>query len=226
MHLFVVDIIFFKFLYLSTINFLEHEMNFKEVLNKRYACKLFTEEKISEEKLRFILECGILSPSSHGFEPWKFVVLKDRGEELSKLCFHQKNVASASHNVIILARKDLQSKDDFAQRQIRRFSGRSEEKFREVLATYTHKTDPMSPQELYHYAQLQCYLALMQMSLAAMSVGVDSCMIGGFEKEGVDAFLGLEEPFETAVILSLGYKANEPKYPKQRLKFEEVVEFL
>lgn len=201
-------------------------MDFKELLNCRHACKLFTSKKISEEKLRFILESGILSPSSHGFEPWKFIVLKDRQEELSKLCFHQKNVASASHNIIILARTDLQSKDAFAQKQIRRFSGKSEEKFKEILAIYTHKTNAMLPKELYHYAQLQCYLALMQMSLAAMSVGVDSCMIGGFEKEKVDAFLKLQEPFETAVILSLGYQASEPKYPKQRLSFEEVVEYL
>ncbi len=30
---------------------------------------------------------------------------------------------------------------------------------------------------------------------------------------------------ETAVILSLGYKAHEPKYSTQRLNFNEVVEF-
>lgn len=201
-------------------------MVFREFLDNRYACKLFTGEKISKEKLHFILECGVLSPSSHGFEPWKFIVLEDRQEELSKLCFHQKNVASASHNIILLARTDLQSKDSFAKKQIRRFSGRSEEKFQEILAIYTHKTDKMDAKELYHYAQLQCYLALMQMSLAAISIGVDSCMIGGFDKEAVDEFLKLKPPFETAVILSLGYKANEPKYPKQRLKFDEVVEFI
>ncbi len=75
----------------------------------------------------------------------------------------------------------------------------------------------MNDNELYHYAQLQCYLAMMQMSLAAMSLGIDSCMIGGFEKARVDNFLNLTYPFETAVILSLGYKAHEPKYSTQRL---------
>lgn len=124
-----------------------------------------------------------------------------------------------------LARKDLQSKDEFAQKQVRRFSGSSEENFQKILEIYTHKTNAMNDNELYHYAQLQCYLAMMQMSLAAMSLGIDSCMIGGFEKDKVDDFLKLEHPFETAVILSLGYQAHEPKYPTQRLKFDEVVEF-
>lgn len=44
-------------------------MNFKELILKRRACKLFNDKKISEEDLRFILESGILAPSSHGLNP-------------------------------------------------------------------------------------------------------------------------------------------------------------
>ncbi|EAV9520921.1 NAD(P)H-dependent oxidoreductase [Campylobacter coli] len=196
-------------------------------MSKRRACKLFNDKKISEEDLHFILESGVLAPSSHGFEPWKFIILdkKEDNQKLAKLCFDRASVASASHNIILLARKDLQSKDEFAQKQIRRFAGSKEENFQKILKIYTHDTDAMDEKELYHFAQLQCYLAMMQMSLAAMSLGIDSCMIGGYEKDKVDDFLKLEYPFETAVILSLGYQAHEPKYPTQRLKFDEVVEF-
>ncbi|EDB1538644.1 NAD(P)H-flavin oxidoreductase [Campylobacter coli] len=135
------------------------------------------------------------------------------------------NVLYHNHYIILLARKDLQSKDEFAQKQIRRFAGSKEENFQKILKIYTHDTDAMDEKELYHFAQLQCYLAMMQMSLAAMSLGIDSCMIGGYEKAKVDNFLNLTYPFETAVILSLGYKAHEPKYSTQRLNFNEVVEF-
>lgn len=64
--------------------------------------------------------------------------------------------------------------------------------------------------------------------LSCYDANVTSCnelMIGGFEKVKVDDFLNLTYPFETAVILSLGYKAHEPKYSTQRLNFNEVVEF-
>lgn len=84
----------------------------------------------------------------------------------------------------------------------------------------------MNEKELYHFAQLQCYLTMMQMSLAAMSLGIDSCMIGGYEKDKVDDFLKLEYPFETAVILSLGYQAHEPKYPTQRLNLMKWLNFI
>lgn len=51
-------------------------MNFKELISKRRACKFFNDKKINEKDLHFILESGVLAPSSHGFEPWKFVVLE------------------------------------------------------------------------------------------------------------------------------------------------------
>ncbi|WP_235550202.1 nitroreductase family protein, partial [Paenibacillus sp. Soil724D2] len=44
----------------------------------RRACKAFdTNKKISDEDFHFILETGRLSPSSFGFEPWKFVVIQN-----------------------------------------------------------------------------------------------------------------------------------------------------
>lgn len=194
-------------------------MNFKELISKRRACKLFNDKKISEEDLHFILESGILAPSSHGFEPWKFIILeKEDNQKLAKLCFDQASVASASHNIILLARKDLQSKDEFAQKQIRRFAGSKEENFQRILKIYTHDTDAMNEKELYHFAQLQCYLAMMQMSLAAMSLGIDSCMIGGYEKDKVDDFLKLEYPFETAVILIFGLSSSRAKIPYSTFK--------
>ncbi len=60
-------------------------MNFKELISKRRACKLFNDKKISEKDLHFILESGILAPSSHGFEPWKFIIL-DKKRRQSKAC--------------------------------------------------------------------------------------------------------------------------------------------
>lgn len=44
----------------------------------RHACKEFdSEKKISDADFQFILETGRLSPSSFGFEPWKFIVLQN-----------------------------------------------------------------------------------------------------------------------------------------------------
>lgn len=199
-------------------------MNFEKLIQERFAYKAFTDEIIKKEDLDFILESGRLSPSSCGFEPWRFVVVsKKDNENLSKICFNQENVATASHNIIILARMDLQAKDEYIKKQIARFCPPDDAKFEEILNAYTYETNTLNPEQLYAYAKANCYLALMQMSLAAMSRGIDTCMIGGFEKDKVDSFLELSYPFETAVILSLGFRKEAPKYSKKRLNIEEVV---
>lgn len=38
-------------------------MNFKELISKRRACKLFNDKKINEKDLHFILESGVLAVS-------------------------------------------------------------------------------------------------------------------------------------------------------------------
>lgn len=60
----------------------ENHVHFKtDILNAfhfRHACKAYDpSKKISEEDFRFILETGRLSPSSFGFEPWKFLVIEN-----------------------------------------------------------------------------------------------------------------------------------------------------
>ena len=50
-----------------------------EAFNYRHACKEFNpEKKISDQDFNFILETGRLSPSSFGFEPWKFLVVQNQ----------------------------------------------------------------------------------------------------------------------------------------------------
>lgn len=202
-------------------------LSVEQILKQRFACKAFKTDDISKEDLDFILEAGRLSPSTCGFEPWNFfVVSRKDNASLSKICFNQENVASASYNIILLARTDLQAKDAYIKKQISRICPPSdEEKFNKILQAYTYETNTLNEEQLYAYAKADCYLALMQMAIAAMSRGVDSCMIGGFEKDKVDQFLNLTHPFQTAVILSLGYRKEEPKYSKKRLAIDEIVRY-
>ena len=200
-------------------------MTFEESLQARHACKKFSDKEIPSKDLEAILEAGRLAPSGYGFEPWKFVVVgKEYSTELAKACYSQENVATASHNIVILGRMDLKSKDEFARKQVRRFAT-DEAHFEQILGIYTGWTDTLSDEQIFHFSQTQCHLPLMQMMNAAIFKGIDSCAIGGFERDKVEAFLGVKKPFGVAIILSLGYGANPPKHSKKRQSKDEVVEF-
>lgn len=75
----------------------------------RYACKKFNPNKIiNEQDFQTILEVARLSPSSFGFEPWKFLVIERQSikDKLAPVAWGaQRSLAGASHFVILLAHK-------------------------------------------------------------------------------------------------------------------------
>ena len=75
----------------------------------RHACKEFDDtQKITDEDFNFILETARLSPSSFGFEPWKFIVVQNkelRGKLHEVIWGGGKQIPTASHLVLTLVRK-------------------------------------------------------------------------------------------------------------------------
>lgn len=91
----------------------------------RHATKDFDpDKKISDEDFKFILETGRLSPSSYGFEPWKFIVVQN-GELRTKLAEcatgARRQLPTASHFVVILARlpHDMKANSEYIQHMMK-----------------------------------------------------------------------------------------------------------
>ena len=89
----------------------------------RHATKEFDPaKKISDEDFNTILETGRLSPSSLGLEPWHFVVVqnKELREKLKAYSWGaQKQLDTASHFVLIFARKNVTAHTDYVQHLLR-----------------------------------------------------------------------------------------------------------
>lgn len=89
----------------------------------RHATKEFDPtKKISAEDFNTILETGRLSPSSLGLEPWHFVVVqnKELREKLKAYSWGaQKQLDTASHFVLIFARKNVTAHTEYVQHLLR-----------------------------------------------------------------------------------------------------------
>jgi nitroreductase len=48
-----------------------------EAIKKRYSCRNYKSEPVSEDKLDVLLEAARLAPSAHNAQDWKLVVIKD-----------------------------------------------------------------------------------------------------------------------------------------------------
>ncbi|WP_425539315.1 NAD(P)H-dependent oxidoreductase [Microaceticoccus formicicus] len=210
----------------------------EEVFNKRYTCKGYDSEKqVSDEDFRTIIEAGRLSPSSFGFEPWKFILLKNRDvlEEIKPYAWGaHASIEGASHFVLILARtpkhmkpgseylrhikSDIQKwPDDLLKQRSKKYGEFSDDDF-----------DLNSDRAVFDWTTKQVYIPLANMLTTAAMLGVDSTPMEGFHQEKVNEVLvknGVydKEDFRLAVMVAFGYSNREHR-EKTRREVDEVFE--
>ncbi len=207
----------------------------------RHATKEFDpEKKVSDDDFHFIMETGRLSPSSFGFEPWRFVVVQspELREKIKNTAWGAYGkLPEASHFVVILARTKKDTKYDSHYLQDHFKNGKKLPE--EHMAKYLEKIEQFQKVDfdllegdrpLYDWAGKQTYLALGNMMTAAALIGVDSCPIEGFDIEKMNKLLdeeGLLEDgsFGISVMVAFGYRVNEPA-PKSRRSYEDIVKFV
>ena len=202
----------------------------------RHACKEFDPaKKISDDDFAFILEAGRLSPSSFGFEPWKFVILQNQAirERLLPVAWGaQRQLPTASHFVILLSRTKGGLTPDSAhiQHMMRDIQKLPEEtakgkeaRYHNFLANDFKLMD--SERAMFEWGARQTYIALANMMTTAALIGIDSCPIEGFDKEAVEQILReegiLEDGFDVACMVAFGYRVREPR-EKTRQPIEDV----
>ncbi|WP_022851401.1 nitroreductase family protein [Limisalsivibrio acetivorans] len=60
-------------------------MKLKDILNKRYSQRAYTDVDIPEEDLQYVLECTALAPTAKNMQPYKVYIIKDK-QLLEKVC--------------------------------------------------------------------------------------------------------------------------------------------
>jgi len=89
-------------------------MNPIQALKRRYATKAFDPSRtLSDDQLFQLTESLRLSPSSFGLQPWKFIVVTNSAirEQLVSHSWGQRQVADASHLIILCAKDDTTEAD-------------------------------------------------------------------------------------------------------------------
>lgn len=204
----------------------------------RHATKEFdSKKKISDEDFRFILEAGRLSPSSGGNEPWKFIIVQspELRQELAPLVSGGiRSLPTASHFVIILARKGLTHKSSYVLQQSTKTHGMPVDVYQgmeQAYAEFYHDLHLDSERALLDWSSKQTYLAMGNMMTAAAHIGIDTCPIEGFKMDAVNALLekyGLlgDDEFGLSVMTAFGYRSKDPARPKTRRALEDIVQFI
>ncbi len=200
---------------------------FLDAMRDRYACKLFDSSPLPRELEEYVLECGRLSPSSFGLEPWRFVAVTERAlieGPLFEACFRQDAVKTSSLFVATLARRapDLAPDADFVRSRAERFPG-GHPVFRADYMGYHEFLEREG--RLEHWSRAQTYIACANMMTGAAAAGLDSCAIEGFDEGMLFKALG-EDPdrWLAGPAVIFGRRA-EPVREKIRAHYDEVVDY-
>ena len=62
-------------------------MKFLELNKKRHATKHFNDKPVDPKDVRTAIEIATLAPSAHNSQPWKFVVVRERNQDLAEIAF-------------------------------------------------------------------------------------------------------------------------------------------
>lgn len=193
--------------------------------NWRYATKSFDPAKrIPDATWAALEQTLVLSPSSFGLQPYRFLVIANPAKRAQLLphAWGQRQVVDASHFVVFAARTDVKAADidTFLQRtaEVRGVSLESLAGYRGMMAgmLLSDGFKPIAP----HWAARQAYIALGNLMTSAALLGVDACPMEGLVPAEFDKLLGLtEQGYTTVVACALGYRAPDDKYatlPKVR----------
>jgi nitroreductase len=200
-------------------------------LRWRYATKSFdSTKKIPATTWDAIEESLVLTPSSFGLQPWKFLVIQDPGVRGNLLgeSWRQLQVTEASHYVVLTARTDLDASDIDAwmarMGEVQSSPAEMLASYRGVIAGFAQA---MSHEARHAWNVRQAYIALGQLMASAAVLGVDACPMEGISAAGYDQVLGLTgSGYATVVACALGYRAADDKYaaiPKARFERAKVI---
>jgi len=211
-----------------------------EAFHFRHACKVFdTQKKISDDDFSTILETGRLSPSSFGFEPWKFLVVQNSElrEMLKAVTWGaQGTLPTASHFVVILARKQKSMCYDsdyitHMMYDVHKIPAVQAEQRRSFYKTFQEEDFKLleSKRATFDWSGKQTYIALGNMMTAAAMLGIDSCPIEGFKAAELEKLMaesfGIDtEVFGVAVMVAFGYRVNEQP-EKTRQSMEDITQW-
>lgn len=204
-----------------------------KALEWRYATKRFdAAKKIPADVWQALERALILTPTSYGLQPYRFIVLTnlEKRAELLAHSWNQPQVVDCSHYVVFAVRTKMSENDvdQWIERlaEVRKVPAESLTSYRGMMVgDIVHGSRGKASHE---WAVRQAYIALGNLMTCAAVLGVDACPMEGISPPEYDRVLGLPDSgYATAVACALGYRAPNDKYaalPKARFDAAHLIQ--
>lgn len=189
-------------------------MNIIESLEWRYATKKFDANKrLTSAQVELLKKAFNLTATSFGLQPLKLIVIsnKELQEKFIDVAFGQRQVADASHLLVICIENDTSSDDINAYfDNVNETRGSDEQTISSFRNQLLEMYDKKSIEEKQNSAKDQAYIALGNLMTVCAVEKIDACPMEGFLPHKADELLNLEDKnLKSVLLLPVGFRAED-----------------
>jgi len=173
-----------------------------DVILLRRSVREFTDKQVEDEKVKWIVECGINAPSARNKQNWHFTVIS------------HKETIETIHRLTVEGMDRLGLKHD-----------------PDAHVFFHAPLIIVMSSIIEGFSEMNCGCAIENMAIAAKSLGLDSCIVGTtrfmyHQANAVDInrLLKIPEGYEHDAVLCIGY-ASGPN-PDPRPRREGIVDYI
>lgn len=203
-------------------------------LNWRYAVKRFDPaKKIPDADWKVLEDSLILTPTSYGLQPYKFLVVQNPAirKELRAVSWNQGQVEDCSHYLVLLGLRSMDEQyiSNFIQRtaDVRGTPLEKLEGYKNIMIGNIVK-GPLA-QRIPEWTARQTYIAFGNFMTSAAILDIDTCPLEGLDPLKYDEILGLTNSnYQTLAACAVGYRHAEDLYSQaKKVRFErkDLIEF-
>lgn len=178
-----------------------------EIIQTRRSVREFKDNAVSDEDIRFIIDCAKYAPTGFNFQPWSFLVITNR-DLLHKMSEEGKKVMIP----ILESMKEPSKKASEFLIFLKTIGTNMLYNAPVLIIVLGNKDAPT--------VDFDCSMAAQNMMLAAHSKGIGSCWIGGLlpalMDEGLLNELGAPLGYKAIAPLIFGYPKAKADMPEKR----------
>ena len=175
-----------------------------EIIKTRRCVRQYLDKDISDDDISFLIDCGGYAPSGLNMQPWAFLVIKNKNKimQISEIC----------KKSMIPLLEDMKSTTKEAAEYLTFLKMNGSDMFYGAPVLVIIFGNSNAPTAVY-----DCAMAAQTMMLAAQSIGLGCCWIGGAQRGLMDEKLlrelGAPEGYITVAPLIFGYPEGKTKTP-------------
>ncbi len=188
------------------------EISLFEAIHTQRAIRRFTDEPVSDEAIRRIIEAAVRAPSGRNTQPWRFIVIRDAatkkkiGDYYRRAC----EVAGIGQEPI----PGLSKKVNDSVTHLAYHMGEAPVL---ILACYEYlNEDVVGPSTILTGSSI--YPAVQNLLLAARALGLGTSLttVHSMFEDEIKDLLGIPSNVQTAALIPMGYPSPEERFGGSR----------